>query len=450
VTPTDTPAGGPTAGSAATPAEDPAARPAATVGGGGRTTIEKILGRAASSSGLRAGDLAVCEIDRVVLIDIQFRSFNGWVRPLRIADPDRVAIIFDHAVPAPSIADANAGTEARAFAAQFGIEQLYDIGSHGICHQVIAEQGLGRPGETLVCADSHTCSAGAFNCAARGLGTAEVLHVLCTGASWAIVPETIRYDLHGTLPDGVAAKDVFLHLAGTYGSAENRAIEFAGPGVAGLPLAERRVLATQGAELLADYTLFPCDDLLVDELAARGVHDVDPCWSDDDAAFADRRRVDLDGMEPHVGLPGRVLGNTAPVSSVGDVAVDQLFIGSCANGQLDDLAVAAAILDGRRVAPGTRLIVTPASQQVHLDAVRRGYVETLLAAGAVVTNAACGACFGYDLGVLGDGEVCVTSSTRNFTGRMGSPLASIYMASSATVAASAVTGRLTDPREVAR
>jgi 3-isopropylmalate/(R)-2-methylmalate dehydratase large subunit len=419
-----------------------------TPASGGRTTIEKILGRAAGDPTLRAGDLATYAVDRIVLIDMQFRSFNGWVRPLRIADPDRVAVIMDHAVPAPSVADANAAAEGRAFAEQFGITDLFDVGAHGICHQVIAEHALARPGEVLVCADSHTCAAGAFNCAARGLGTVEVLHILCTGSTWAVVPDTARFELTGALSSGVAAKDLFLHLAGTYGSAENRAVEFSGPGRATLRLAERRVLATQGAELLADYTLFPCDEVVQAELARHGVADTAGCWSDPDARFDAVHPVDLGAVVPLVGLPGRVLGHTAPVDEVAGLRVDQCFIGSCANGQLDDLATAASILQGRTVASGCRLIVTPASQAVYLEALRRGYVETLVRAGAVVTSSACGACFGYDLGVLGDGEVCVTSSTRNFKGRMGSSTADVYMASTATVAASAISGRLTDPRAV--
>jgi 3-isopropylmalate/(R)-2-methylmalate dehydratase large subunit len=393
--------------------------------------------------------VVVCEVDRVVLIDLQFRSFNGWVRPRKTVDPSRIAIIFDHAVPAPTVADADAGREARAFAAEAGVDELHDVGSHGICHQVIAERGLARPGEILVCADSHTCAGGAFNCAARGLGPTEILQVLCTGETWFVVPETVRYELVGILPEGVVAKDVFLHIAGVHGAvAENRAIEFDGPGVATLPLHERRVLATQGIELLADFTLFPCDEVTEQALEERGATGWHSQWSDPDATFAHRAVVDLSAMEPHIGLPGRVIGHTAPLSQVESMKVDQCFIGSCANGQLEDLGIAAAIVAGHRVASGTRLIVTPASQQVHLEAVRRGYVATLLEAGAVVTNSACGACFGYDLGVVGAGEVCLTASTRNFQGRMGSADAQIYLASPATVAASALAGRLVDPRQV--
>jgi 3-isopropylmalate/(R)-2-methylmalate dehydratase large subunit len=415
------------------------------------TTIEKILARASGSASVVPGDVVVVEVDRVVLIDMQFRAFNGWRRPLKVRDPERLSVIFDHAVPAPTVDDANAHLEGRRFAEQFGIADVHDVSITGICHQVMAEQGLARPGEVLVCADSHTCAGGAFNCAARGMGPAEVLQAMCTGQTWMIVPETFRVDLAGSLGPYVSGKDVFLHLAGTAGAlADGRAVEFGGSGLSSLSIADRRVIATQGIELMADFALFPCDDVTEAALGAtpRGAAPGAGAWSDPDATFATRVAVDLSAVEPHVGLPGRVVDHAAPISSVEHVRVDQCFIGSCANGKLDDLTTAAEIVRGRRVAPGVRLIVTPASSTVYLAALRSGVIETLVAAGAVVTAPACGACFGYDQGVLGDGEVCVTSSTRNFTGRMGSASAQIYMASPATVAASALTGRLTDPREV--
>jgi 3-isopropylmalate/(R)-2-methylmalate dehydratase large subunit len=413
------------------------------------TTIEKILARAAGRPSVRAGDLVVCDVDRVVLIDLQFRSFNGWERPLRIADPAKVSIVFDHAVPAPSIEDADAGTEARAFARQFGVTDVADVGAHGICHQVIAERGLARPGEILVCADSHTCSGGAFNCAARGLGPLEVMQILCTGQTWFVVPETVRYELTGALTPWVSAKDIFMHLAASYGSvAENRALEICGAGLAGLPMHARRTLATQGVELFAEFTLMPADATTEEALGRAGFDAPRPLWADPEAPLAFEAQVDLAGLEPYVARPDRVVDNAVPVSALEPTDVDQCFIGSCANGQIEDLETAAAILRGQRVAPGVRLIVTPASQAVALEAARRGLVAVLLEAGAVVTSSTCGACFGYHLGLVGRGEVCLTASTRNFRGRMGSPEARVLMASPATVAASAVAGRVVDPREV--
>ena len=352
-------------------------------------------------------------------------------------------------MPAPSVVDADAGVLARRFAARFGIDRFYDVGRHGICHQVIAENALALPGQVLTCTDSHTCAGGAYNNAARGLGPVEIVSILCTGETWYGVAPTIRYELTGALPAGITGKDVFLHLAGTWGDATNHTLEFGGPGLASLPMNDRRTIATQGAEVSADFSVFEFDERCAAHLREHGADpDFTPAHPDPDAAYVDTREIDLGALHPYVARPGRVSANAVPVPDVEDRAVHQCFIGSCANGQLDDLRIAAEILDGRQVARQVRLIVTPASQQVYRDAVRLGYVQAIADAGAVVTNSTCGACFGYHMGVLGAGEVCLTASTRNFRGRMGSPDAEIYMASTATVATSAVTGRITDPRTV--
>ncbi|MBF9066505.1 3-isopropylmalate dehydratase large subunit [Streptacidiphilus fuscans] len=412
------------------------------------TMIEKILARKSGQGRVSAGDTVVCDVDMTVMIDLQFAT--SWVQPLRINDPAKVAVVMDHAVPAPSVSDAAGGTRARAFARDFAVEKFYDVGRHGICHQVIAENGLARPGEILACTDSHTCAAGAYNTAARGLGPAEVYSILCTGKTWFQVAPTIRYEFTGTKPDAVSGKDVFLHIAGTFGDATNHNLEFGGPGLASLPMNDRRTIATQGAEISADFSTFPIDDLAAAFLSAHGAHpdSYQAAEADPDAVYAAVRGIDMSALEPYVARPGTVSHNAVPVSAIEQRPVQQCFIGSCANGQLEDIAVAAAVVRGRTVAPGVRLLVTPASQQVYRDAMRAGYLQDLADAGAVVTNSTCGACFGYHMGLLGPGEVCLTSSTRNFTGRMGSPDAEIYMASPATVAASALTGRVTDPRTI--
>ncbi|MER5671881.1 aconitase/3-isopropylmalate dehydratase large subunit family protein [Pseudonocardia alni] len=412
----------------------------------GMTMVEKILARASGRETVTAGDTVVARVDMNVLIDLMFTQ---WPHPLAIADPDRTAVVLDHAVPAPSVVDADAGVLAREFAARFGVDRFFDVGQHGICHQVIAENALALPGQVLTCTDSHTCAGGAYNNAARGLGPAEIVSILCTGETWYAVAPTIRYELTGTLPPGISGKDAFLHIAGTWGDATNHTLEFGGPGLASMPMNDRRTVATQGAEVSADFSVFEFDERCAAHLAAHGASpdSFTPTAPDPDAGYAETRTIDLGALTPHVARPGKVSDNAVPIGDVEDRAVQQCFIGSCANGQLDDLRIAAGILDGRQVAPGVRLIVTPASQQVYRDAVRLGYVQSLADAGAVVTNSTCGACFGYHMGVLGKGEVCLTASTRNFRGRMGSPDAEIYMAATATVAASAVTGRITDPRK---
>lgn len=412
----------------------------------GMTMIENLLARKAGVERVRPGDIVTVEVDMCVMIDLQFATM--WIPPTRIHDAGKVAVIMDHAVPAPSLKDAAGGPKARKFVADFGIEKFFDVGRHGICHQVIAENGLARPGEVLACTDSHTCAGGAYNTAARGLGPAEVYSILCTGSTWYQVAPTVRYELTGTLPAEISGKDVFLYLANAYGDATNQNLEFGGPGLAGVPLHDRRTIATQAAEISADFATFGVDELLADFLAERGVHDYVPADADPDADYLDVRTIDLSALEPYVARPGTVSHNGVPVSQIERRKLDQAFIGSCANGQLDDLRIAAGILRGKTVAPSVRLLITPASQQVYREAMRLGYLQDLADAGAVVTNSTCGACFGYHMGVVGPGEVCLTSSTRNFTGRMGSTEADIYMASPATVAASAITGYITDPRSV--
>ena len=412
----------------------------------GMTIIEKIFARRAGLDTVSPGDTVVVDVDMTVLIDLQFATM--WIQPSRIHDPDKLAVVMDHAVPAPTIKDAAGGGHARKFVADFGIQRFYDVGRHGICHQVIAENGLARPGEILACTDSHTCAAGAYNTAARGLGPAEVYSIMCTGTTWFQVAPTVRYELGGVKPDTVSGKDIFLHIANEYGDAANLNLEFGGPGLAGIPMHDRRTIATQGAEVSADFSTFEADDVLTRFLDDAGVTGYTAAAPDPDASYHDVRHIDLATLEPYVARPGTVSRNGLPVSQLEKQKVDQAFIGSCANGQLEDLEIAAQLLRGKTVAPGVRLLVTPASQAVYRQAMRLGYLQDIADAGGVITNSTCGACFGYHMGVVGPGEVCITSSTRNFTGRMGSTEAEIFMASPATVAASAITGYITDPRSV--
>jgi 3-isopropylmalate/(R)-2-methylmalate dehydratase large subunit len=271
---------------------------------------------------------------------------------------------------------------------------------------------------------------------------------MCTGKTWYQVAPTIRYELVGEKPAHISGKDIFLYVAGTYGDATNHNLEFGGPGLASVPMNDRRTIATQGAEVSADFTTFPADELCRAFLDARADRAYTPADPDGDAQYAARREIDLTALEPYVARPGGVANNAVPLSEIEQRPVHQCFIGSCANGQIEDLRIAAEMLRGHRVADGVRLIVTPASQRTYNEAVKLGYVETLSDAGAIVTNSTCGACFGYHMGLLGAGEVCLTASTRNFRGRMGSPDAEIYMASPATVAAAAIAGHIINPREL--
>ncbi|MPZ80062.1 MAG: homoaconitate hydratase family protein [Actinophytocola sp.] len=417
----------------------------------GSTVAEKILESHSGGGKVEPGQIVEVEIDTVVLLDVNFLP-GLWTDIRKVDRPDKITVMFDHLAPAKDIRTANAHSVGRRFVEEFGITRFHDVGYHGgIVHQVVGEEAYARPGEILVCSDSHTCSGGAYNAAARGLGTLDIIQAACTGRTWFPCSPTIHYELVGEIPPWLSPKDVFLHIAGEYGQHTQRNLEFAGSVVSRWSLDERRALATMARELGAEFAIFPADDKLMRHLAEHGVDHPTPAVADPDATYEAKRVVDVSGLAPMVALPHRVIDNCVPVADVTDSPdLQQCFIGSCSNGTLDDLRVAAEIVKGRRVRQGVRFIVTPASALVAREAVRAGYVEALQDAGAIVTNTACGACAGLDLGVLGDGERAVTSSTRNFQGRMGSPSAEIFLASSATVAASALNGRLTDPRELAR
>ena len=413
----------------------------------GMTITEKILARAGGIAKVSPGEVVVVDVETACLLDLSFLP-EGWREVLKVADPSKVVIAFDHLAPAPTVEAAENMRVGRAFAKRFGIERLHDIGpDQGISHAIIADNAYALPGTVLVNGDSHTCAAGAFNCAARGVGGPDMLYAVTTGKAWFRVGETIRYDLVGRLRPGVSAKDVFLHIAGTWGAHVNQNVEYGGPGMSALSLNARRTLATMGTELSAEFVIFEPDEALIDYVKARNPKPFTPTLPDEDAAYRDRRVIDLATIEPLVALPDAVVNNSVPVGKVAGTRIDQAFVGSCANGTLDDLAVAARVVRGRKVAKGTRFIVTPGSQATFRAALKAGYVETLLEAGAVVTPATCGACVGGHMGVLGANEVCITASTRNFKGRMGDPSARIYMGSPATVAASALAGAIASAAE---
>ena len=411
----------------------------------GMTMVEKVLARTSGRGSVRVGDILECTVDQIVQVDLSFTLMDKI--PTRVKFPEKVSVIFDHAVPAPTAKDAEGMSVARRYAAKFGL-RLFDAGRHGICHQLIKEKALALPGTLLACGDSHTCAAGAMNCAARGLGDAEILYSACKGTAWYIVYPTVLFELEGKLKDWISAKDILLYIADKYGAFVNHNLEFSGGGVEELGVDDRHTLATMCTELSAEFVMFPADDKLVSYLRSRTDKPFAPVSSDSDANFEDVHSIRVSDIEPYVALPHAVPRNTMPIRKLDRTKIDQAFIGSCSNGMLQDLGAAAKILSGRHVAPGVRMIVTPSSQEVYLEAIRLGYVSTLIEAGAVVTNPTCGACFGHAMGVLGRGERCVSSSTRNFKGRMGSPESEVFLASSATVAASALKGYIADPREV--
>jgi 3-isopropylmalate/(R)-2-methylmalate dehydratase large subunit len=412
----------------------------------GMTMLEKILSRCSGQAKVGAGDVVSCRVDFAVEFDLPFARSHNRPIPKKLWDPTRIALILDHLVPAPTVVMADGLKAAREFAKAHGLKHFYPEGRHGICHQVIAEKGFALPGTLLACGDSHTSASGAFNCAARGLGMMEMLYILCKGETWFEVGPTVRYVLEGHLAHGVYPRDVIHYIAGVYGDHANQNVEYIGSGLASLDIAARQTISTMSTELSAEFATFEYDSLTETYLAGRAHEPYTPVFSDADARFSDIRILQLNSLEPQIVMPHFVPHNVRPIGDILGLKIDQGFIGSCANGRIEDLRIAAQILKGRSVHPESRLIITPASTQVAKDAAREGLIEIFLEAGAVFTNSTCGACNGGHMGLIGAGERCLTSSTRNFKGRMGSKDSEILMASPATVAASAVAGAICDPR----
>lgn len=415
------------------------------------TIAEKVLARRSGSSAVSPGDHVVCDVDVAMVHDMHVNQVwerFGEMGADELWDPSRVVCVMDHIGPSHDLDDANAKVAIRDVVEEAGIEHFYDVGT-GISHEVLPERGHTRPGELVVGTDSHTTTHGAFGAAGTAIGDTEMAYVFATGSTWFRVPETVRFDVSGSFGEQVSAKDLILHVAGEYGTdvGRYRSLEFAGPAVEGLPIDDRMTLTNMAIELGAKFGFTPVDDAVTDYVDERTDADYEPVRSDDDAEFLARHEIDVSDLEPQVAEPHRV-GNVVDVGEAEGVALDQVFVGSCTNGKYEDLRAAAEVLDGREVADGVRLIVTPASREIYSRAERDGIVRVFNDAGAVVTNATCGACPGLGLGVLGDGEVCLAAQNRNFIGRMGSNDSEIYLSSPETAAASAITGRITDPREV--
>lgn len=412
------------------------------------TLAEKVLARASGRPEVSAGEFVVADVDLALLHDIfaarvfDLLTESGYEE---VFDPDRAVVVTDHLVPAPSIGAAELHQRIRAHVTRLGITAFYDAGE-GICHQLLPERGHIRPGMLVVGTDSHTTTYGALGAGGTGIGTSEMVYVLATGRLWFRVPETIRFELSGRLGPGVSWKDVILHLAGRFGAdaVQYRAMELGGPASAGADMASRLTVCNMGVEMGAKFSLFEADEVTEAYLADRG-RDAPGLVPDEGAEYLAVHEIDLSDLVPQVALPHEV-DRVSRVDEVEGVHIHQAFIGSCTNGRIEDLQEAARVLDGHRVAPGVRLFVAPASRQVLRQALDSGVHAALVEAGATVLAPGCGPCFGGHGGLLAPGERCIGTHNRNFMGRMGSAEAEIYLASPATVAASAVAGRISDPR----
>ncbi len=417
----------------------------------GQTLSEKILSRAAGER-VRAGQFVDVEPDWAFMVDDTVGAVLTYLAAAgvtKVRHPERIALFYDHFAPADTASNASDQHRGRHFATSAGIHRFFDVGS-GISHQVAVEKGLVLPGQLAFNADSHTTTLGAVGCLGTGLGAAEMAYVWATGRIWLRVPATIRIELTGALPTGIDAKDAVLTLLGAHGAraATYQAVEYHGSGVGHLDMASRMTFCNMAVEMGAKAALVPVDAITLAHFAALGVPvDAEAGRPDPDAVYHRTLVLDLSAVRPMVACPPTV-DRVMPVAELGTVPIHQAFLGSCTNGRLEDLRRAAEVLRGRQVAPGVRMIVTPASREVHRAAIKEGVLEVLADAGCVVTPPGCGACAGLHMGVLGAGETCISSANRNFVGRMGSREAYVYLGSPATVAASAVLGRIADPREL--
>ncbi len=419
------------------------------------TTIsEKILSKA-SGRDVRAGDFVLADIDCAMIHDITgplaVEGFYEIMREKddpRVWDPQRIVMLFDHQVPADSLNAAENHILLRRFADEQGIIN-YDVFA-GVCHQVLPEKGHVTPGSLIVGSDSHTCTYGALGAFSTGVGSTDMAAVFATGKLWFKVPETMRFEISGRLAEHVYSKDLILHIIGDVGVEGCRymAVEYAGPTIREMNISERMTLSNMAIEMGGKTGIIEPDRRTESYLRERIPNfKLDPYWKSDPDANSQRVHYDVSDLEPMVACPHNV-DNVKPVREVAGTRVDQIFLGSCTNGRFEDLEVAAKIMGTEPIAKGVRMIVIPASRTEYLKALKAGYIEQFIEAGAIVESACCGPCMGGSLGLLGDGEVSLSTSNRNFRGRQGSAKASIYLSSPATAAASAITGEITDPREI--
>jgi len=418
----------------------------------GRTIAEKILEAHAVDGGpVQLGAVVQARVDRILLNDIsgpmafaQFQRMGGR----RVPAPEKVVLVCDHFVPAPTLAAAHALKEMRTFARAQGIQHFYDVGQ-GIEHTLLPERGLVSPGALIIGGDSHTCTYGAFDAFGTGLGSTDIAAALALGRLWFLVPSSVRFEFHGSKRPFVTGKDVILRILGEIGAdgATYQCMEFGGEGLASLNMDERMAVCNMAVEGGAKTGIVVPDVITEAWARERLPEPATLVGPDPDARYAATYHIDLTTFGPLVAQPHSP-AHVAPLPEVAGVHVDQVYIGNCANGTITDLRQAAAVLGGRRVAPGTRAILVPATQQIYHTALAEGLIEQFITAGAVVSPPTCGACFGGHMGLLDDGEVAVTTTNRNFQGRMGHAGARIYLANAYVAAAAAVAGAIVDPAEV--
>ena len=418
----------------------------------GMTMTQKILARAAGVASCRAGELLMCRLDLVLGNDITAPvAINEFVKmgATKVFDPAKIALIPDHFVPNKDIKSATMAKQMRDFARAQQIVHYYEVGRVGIEHALLPEQGLVAPGEVIIGADSHTCTYGAVGAFSTGVGSTDMAVGMATGECWFKVPEAVKVVLKGKMKPWVSGKDVILHLIGEIGvdGALYQSLEFTGDGVASISIDGRLTIANMAIEAGAKNGIFPVDDVCRADLAERVTRPYPAFEPDEDAEYAKVVEIDLDRLDLTVALP-HLPENTKPARECTDLAIDQVVIGSCTNGRISDMRVAAQILRGHKVSDRVRCIVIPGTQQVVKDCLAEGLVDVFIDAGAIFTMPTCGPCLGGFCGVLADGERAVSTTNRNFVGRMGHTGSEIILASPAVAAASAIMGRVATPEEV--
>ena len=416
------------------------------------TMTQKILAKHAGLDHVVPGQLVEAKLDLVLGNDITapvaITEFDK-AGLTQVFDKDKIALVLDHSTPCKDIKSAQLCAQARAFAKRFDITHFYDVGCMGVEHALLPEKGLTAPGECMIGADSHTCTYGAVGMFSTGVGSTDMAAGMATGLAWFKVPAAIKVALTGKLQPCVSGKDIILHLIGTIGvdGALYKSLEFAGEGVGELSMDDRFTIANMAIEAGAKNGIFPVDDKTRAYLAGRVNRPWEAVEADPDAEYDQEIVIDLNTLQPTVALP-HLPSNTRTIDQVEGTHIDQVVIGSCTNGRLDDLRQAAAVLKGRKVADGVRCIVIPATQQITLDAMAEGLIQIFIEAGCAVSTPTCGPCLGGHMGVLSDNERAISTTNRNFVGRMGPVSSEIILANPAVAAASAVAGVVADPRKL--
>ncbi len=418
----------------------------------GMTMTQKILAAHAGLSEVKAGQLIEADLDLVLGNDITSPVAIHEMDKMKIKtvfDKDKIALVPDHFVPNKDIKSAEHCKCVRQFAAKHDITNYFEVGQMGIEHALLPEKGLTVAGDVIIGADSHTCTYGALGAFSTGVGSTDMAAGMATGKAWFKVPSAIKFILTGKPAQWISGKDIILHIIGMIGvdGALYKSMEFVGDGIAHLTMDDRFTIANMAIEAGGKNGIFLVDDLAKEYMKEHSKRDFVVYEADEDAEYDEVYTIDLSTLKPTVAFP-HLPENTHTIDDVGDIKIDQVVIGSCTNGRLDDLRIAAKILEGRKVAEGLRVIIIPATQKIYLQAIEEGLIQTFVNAGAVVSTPTCGPCLGGYMGILAEGEKCVSTTNRNFVGRMGHVNSEIYLASPAVAAASAVTGKITSPSEI--